>query len=242
MPTVLIEALQAGPLYEAVQVHVGPFPVDRRLETGIRTLLNGLVQAASAGGLTSDVFLQHQYRPYAKEEFAKRLQVWAPVSGLGVWPNRPPPELWKTSDIFRMAKGEDVPLMYRVLQLNGGPRSGADAWDALLGSGMVMRLVHSGAIGSLLQAYKEIYLPRIKTPNLRIFPFYVPLMDVNSVRDRDGEELHRWLAGIRMYIRESPEDKSILLLSDLGLAPLLAEAGAREAGKGRWAWSTERAQ
>jgi hypothetical protein len=235
MPAILIDALPVGGPFAAVQVHAGKFPVDPRLLPAIRLFLGNLVQAASTGGLTGDVFLQHQYLPNAKDEFMSHLQAWTPLSGLGVWPDRPPPELWKTADMFRMAKGEDVPLMYRVLQVNGGPQSGAEAWDTLLGSGMVMELVHSGLIDSLLNAYKAIYLPDIKTPNLRIFPFYVPLLDVNSVRDRPAEELSKWLGGVRLYIRESPEDKSILLLSDLAIEPLLVKAGAREAGKGRWA-------
>ena len=242
MPPILIESLPAGLPYEAVQIYTGSYPVDRRTLPGVRSLLNRLVQAASPDGLAGDVFLQHQYLPNAKEIFLQSLPVWAPKSGLGVWPDRPAPELWKTADLFRMAKGEDVPLMYRVFQLSGGPRAGIDAWEALLGSGMMMKLIHSGPVSSLLEAYKRFYLPGIQTPNLRIFPFYLPLLDANSVYGRDGQQLQQWLAGTRLYVRESPPDKSVLLVSSSPLQPLFQAVGAREAGKGRWSWSEDRGQ
>lgn len=172
--------MQAVPApYSAAEIKVGHFPVPADISPKLHVFLTALVQAAAAGQ-NSDVFLQNEYLPNAREAFNAHIPEWRPQVGLGVWPDRPPPELWKITDLFKMARGERVPLMYQVSRPTAGPRGNAQAFDLLLGSGMAIVVVHSGSTDQLLAYYKDTFLPNIKQPNLRIMPFYVPLLDVQT--------------------------------------------------------------
>jgi len=232
MAAIHIEIVSVAPPYQAALIKVDRFPVAHD-PPKIRALMTKIVQAAATNGFSSDVFLQAESLKNGKDQFDSHVSEWHPESGLGVWPDRPPPELWKMSDLFRMARGERVPLMYNVYRLNGGPKANNQAFDMLLGSGMVMALVHNGSADELLARYKEEFLPASKQPNLRIMPFYVPLLDHNSLEKRQSAELQKWLGGARLYMRESTGDNAILVLTDFDLGALLSAAGAKKQGD-RW--------
>ncbi|MFZ0964841.1 MAG: hypothetical protein WAO35_28625 [Terriglobia bacterium] len=236
MAIIHIVMLSVPQPYSAVQIQIDHFPLPDEVAPKVRDLLNGLVRAASANGMTADTFLQNEFLANGRDQFNQHLREWVPESGLGVWPDRPPPELWKTTDIFKMAGGVRVPLMYRVYRLKGGPKASAEALQLMASSGMAMAILHSDSTEELLKRYKATYLPGITAPNLRIFPFYVPLLDANSLRNRKPDELGRWLGGAHLYLRESPTDKSVLVLADTDLGPLLVNAGAKQEGDGHWAF------
>jgi hypothetical protein len=234
MAAIHIQMVYVPPPYHAARIEASNFPLPADILPRIRAFLATLVHAASPGGTSSEVLLQNEYIANGKEQFIAHVPDWHPQSGLGVWPDRPPPELWKVTDIFRMAAGEKVPLMYRVYRLTTGPKANAQAFEVLSGTGMVMVVLHSGSADELLARYKDTFLPGIKQPNLRIMPFYVPLLDFKSLHDRKPEDLRRWLGGASFYLRESPADKAILLLMDADLGSLLQQAGARQNGDGSW--------
>lgn len=234
MPAIHIEAISVRPPYYALQIKVGRFPLAADISPKVRMFVTGLLHGASTSGLSSDVFFQNEYIANAKELFNLHIPEWMPESGLGVWPDRPPPELWKLTDIFKMAAGERIPLMYRVYRITKGGAANTQAFDLLFGSGMAMNLLHVGSTDDLLKGYKDTFLPGIQQPNLRIFPFYVPLLDVKSLHNREGDELRRWLGAAHFYLRESPTDEAILVLADSDLNAALVQAGARRAGDGRW--------
>ena len=234
MLAIHIQAISVPRPYYAVQIQIDHFPLPVDISPKVRALLINLIRVASTDGLTSDVFLQNEYLANGKDQFNRHISEWSPESGLGVWPDRPPPELWKTSDVFRMARGQRVPLMYRVYRLKASSQASAQAFEIMLDSGMVIELLHQGSTEDLLKQYKDTYLPGIKEPNLRIFPFYVPLLDLNSLRNRKAEDLSRWLGGAHLYLRESPPDHAILIVADADLGPLLKQAGAATDAEGRW--------
>jgi len=234
MAPIHIEMIAVPPPYYAAQIKVGRYPLGPEISAPLRTLLAMLLRTASAGGLSSGTFLQNEYIKNGRDSFDAHISEWAPESGLGVWPDRPPPELWKISDIFRMARGERVPLTYRVYRLTKGPRADSQAFDMLLGSGMVMTIVHKGSVNELLERYKDIYLPAIKQPNLRILPFYVPLLDLKSLQSSHADDLSKWLGGAQFYLRESPQDNAVVVVTDSDLNALFERAGAKRDGSQNW--------
>jgi len=236
MAVIHIVLLSVPQPYSAVEIQVGRFPLADEAAPRAVDLLNRLAQAAAPNGQVSDTFLQNEFLANARDEFNQHLRQWMPESGLGVWPDRPPPELWKTTDMFKMAAGKSVPLMYRVYRLKGGAKASAEAFQLMTRSGMAMAIVHSDSTDALLKTYKATYLPGIQAPNLRIFPFYVPLLDANSLKDRKADELKRWLGGAHFYLRESPADKTVLVVADHDLGPTLVQAGAKSEGNGRWSY------
>ncbi len=211
MKTLSIEAISVEKPFTASLIRTGKFPLNGDAAAEALAAINE--QLSPFKGTNRSVFLQHQYLPNGKETFNEHLQQWRPESGLGVWPDREAPRLWKTADFFRMARGESMPLMYRVFRLGGDAASSAQAVELLAGSGMVMVIAHTATAEVILKQYKDTYLPGITQPNLRMFPFYVPLLDVKSVKDRKAQELQKWLGGARFYLRESPQDNGILVIS-----------------------------
>lgn len=229
-----IQAIAVPRPYSAVQIEVGGYPVGGDISSKVNPFLTTLIGAASTGPMTDDVFLQTEYLKNGRDRFDPHIAEWMPESGLGVWPDRAAPELWKLTDIFRMATGERVPLINRVDRLTADSQSNQAAFHALLGSGMVMAIVHSDSTDDLLKRYEDTFLPRINEPNLRIFPFYVPLLDLNSLHNRKAEELRDWLGGARLYLRESPSDRAVLVITSSDINSLLIRAGARSEGDGHW--------
>jgi len=231
MSGISIETASAAP-YTIIMARAGAYPLDPAAATAAGSLASALL-AHAPRSLNRTVFLQEQYMGNRKEEFTSHLRDWRPMSGLGVWPDRPPPRLWRTTDLFRMMLGQDVPLMFRVARL-ANQSAESDAFYRLMGSGMVMAISHAGSTENLLQLYKNRYLPSIQEPNLRILPFYVPLLDAKSVGKRGAAELSDWLGSASLYIRESPEDKGMLVITNLDVDPLLTAAGAKKDRAGRW--------
>jgi hypothetical protein len=229
----LIQPLPAESPFSAALIQTGGFPLRPEYAARIRTLLHSLLDIVASQRLAFTLMFQHEYLSNAKNEFSAHMQEWRPESGLGVWPDRPPPRLWKTSDLFRMAVGEKVPLMYRVFRITTDKRAVTNAIDLMTGSGMVMILVHDGAPDAMFKKYRDTFLPGITQPNLRTFPFYVPLLDVKSVQSGNKSTLSQWLGTCKLYIRESPGDKGIVLVSDLDLNSILTRAGVKKDIAGR---------
>ena len=234
MAAIHIEMVSVPPPYHAARIEVSKFPLASDIAPKVHAFVTNLVNAASAGAPTAEVLLQNEYIANGKEQFSAHIPEWHPESGLGVWPDRPPPELWKLTDIFKMAAGERIPLMYRVYRLTTGPKANRQAFEVLSGTGMVMVVLHSDSTDQLLARYKDTFLPGIKQENLRILPFYVPLLDLKSLHNRQPEELRRWLGGARFYLRESPLDNAIVVLTEADLGALLPQAGAKKNGDGSW--------
>ena len=231
-----IQAVSVPQPYYAVQVEVGSYPLSNGISPKVSAFLASLVAAVGAGGLTEDVFLQSEYLKNGRDQFTSHIREWLPESGLGVWPDRAPPDLWKLTDIFRMALGESVSLINRVDWVTAGSKANQEVSQVMLGSGMLMTIVHAGSSDDLMKHYKEVYLPRIKEPNLRIFPFYVPLLDLNSLRNCKDGQLGEWLGAAHLYLRESPADQAVLIVASTDLNSLLTQAGARTEGEGRWSF------
>jgi hypothetical protein len=192
-----------------------------------------LLQSASAGKQI-EVFLQDEYLANGKQEFDRHGSQWFPEAGLGIWPDRPPPRLWKTTDLFRMARGEKIPLKYSLYHISAANGAPMQAVEKMTGTGMVVAVVHSGSTKELLNYYKATYLPSIEEPNLRISRFFAPLLDRKSLENRKIEEISRWLGNASLYLRESPEDRGVIIIADHDLGPLLKQTGARAEGEGKW--------
>ncbi len=236
MNSFLIEIINAQPPWAAFLVRTAKYPLSDPAKSASRTFAAALLAQATGGKLPRAVLLQYEYLANGKTEFNAHLQQWGPSGGLGVWPDREAPRLWKTTDIFRMARGERVPLNYRLFRLTGNGAE-ADAFDRLMGTGMVVSLVPAVPVPNLLDYYKGLLLPGIQEPSLRVFPFYAPLLDAKSVKGRTAAELSKWLGQVRMYLRESPQDEALLVVSDLPVEPLLSAAGARRNERGQWSFA-----
>ena len=78
---------------------------------------------------------------------------------------------------------------------------------------------------SILARSKQGYLPTIQERHFRKSEIYLPLLDRKSiVAAKSREQLDAWMCGIEIYLRESAEDRGILLLSLLPLNTILGNS------------------
>jgi hypothetical protein len=241
--TITIEPISVPHPCSAVFLRTGKFPVAEAEKQVLRSFWTRLSNAISAQlRLNLEVFLQLEFIRDGREIYDQHATDWASTIGLGVWPNRPPPEPRRVADAFKIAQyaqrmGRFPPLMYSVLRIGGEPRARAAAGSLLLGTGMVVGMWATEGGEEFLHHTREELLPPIKSKNFRNFSFYMPLLDFASLRDRQLGELERWLCGSSLYMRESPDDNATIMLATMPLVPLLEEAGAKPTDSGRWLYS-----
>ena len=70
----------------------------------------------------------------------------------------------------------------------------------------------------------KVLLPPIEEEGLKAFPLYVPLLTAASL-SASAEQLDTWLGAVDVYLRESPQDKGLLIVSRQPLEKKLLAAG-----------------
>jgi len=158
---------------------------------------------------------------------------WSPKFGLGVWPNRKPPQAWTeemlvdaAAAVFRGQEPERP--SNRLLRLTVAENRRLDAAAKMRGFGAQIELFSKDSIELIEDRGKDLFLPTIAESRFQNEPFYLPLLDGASLSSSSAaKQLEEWLCGIDLYIRESAEDRSILLISSLPLKTLLNRVQVR---------------
>ena len=155
---------------------------------------------------------------------------WWPQAGLGVWPDREPPRSWNEAmlnDAMANALNqEEVRLAsYKLLALKTAGEEQERAVELLRGHGALLQMFASDMFSEVQARGREIFLPLMVENRFRKARFFLPLLDCRTLETaRDGEELGRWLCGARAYLRESAEDRGVMLIADQPLASLIPAA------------------
>jgi hypothetical protein len=162
-------------------------------------------------------------------EGAKRLSSrgpeWLPRQGLGVWPDREPPHSWTIEELRDLLPNEKVrPLMDILLRVTSTGKQD-EARDVMLGLGAVLQFVVPDK-EAFITAARTLLLPPITDPSYTAFPFYVPLLQGESITSARPDQLETWMCGAHALLRESPEDQGILVVSARSVDDILLQAGA----------------
>jgi len=220
-----------------LSISVQEFPVPDEDRAPLIAFLHGLHQILSGQSLASDVFMQvWKVRPEAGSEILEEhMGEMALTRGIGIWPDREPPRGWTTEDLSDAAaslfNGEEMSLpSHRLLRLGCAEPQRQAIAELLYCQGVCIQMYATAPFEALEQQARETYLPTIKEKRFKRAPFYMPVMDSASfAAARDNVELERWLCGAQVYVRESGEDKAVLIASALPLEDL-AERAATAAG------------
>ena len=202
----------------------------------VRRFLEELVSYFTArAGCYHESFLQigKASEKAATRLFSLNAGKWIPEAGLGVWPHRPAPRMWKMEDMEDMDMSSGAPtLLHSLFRVTADGNARLNAMTTVAGTGCGLQLVSQVEGGVLLRNLKELFLAFIEDRVFRIFPWYVPLMEkavlvepveplaVNAMRD------------ISLYIRESPEDGGILVVSGEPLTEIFAQLGCKQVEHG----------
>ena len=159
-------------------------------------------------------------------------KLWKPQIGLGIWPDREPPTSWSQAtmqDAAAAALRGDEPTKpyYNLLRMTCDPATRTSAAATMCGYGTQIQTFSRIDSDELLKRSKETYLPSIRDDRFKNERFYMPLLDARTVASAGyAERLEASLCGIDFYLRESPEDKGILMITKMPFDPLLASVRA----------------
>ncbi len=229
---VAIEVLPtAGQPWEGYLIPTA-FPIIEPHLTPLKTLLGHIVQSCRQSDLQRDVFL-HSWKLHEGATgrlLHDHLQAWSPRLGMGVWPDREPPQPLTQERFMDMSAGglqrEELSLpAYRLLHLEGETDATTSAISMVFGGAALTLIFSQEGFAELRAAGKAIFLPTITAPIYTHERFYMPLLDRRSMASaRSVQQLATWLCKAELYLRESAEDAGILLVSRRPLKRLLDEA------------------
>ncbi len=217
-----------------LSISVQEFPVPDEDRPPLIAFLRGLHQILVGQSLASDVFMQvWKVRPEAGSEILEEhMGEMALTRGIGIWPDREPPSGWTTEALSDASaglfNGEEMSLpSHRLLRLGCAEPQRQDIAELLYCQGVSIQMYATAPFEELEQQARETYLPTIKEKRFKRARFYMPVMDSASFAAAQNKtELERWLCGVQVYIRESGEDKAVLIASALPLGDLAERAAA----------------
>lgn len=216
--------------WEAIFLPVPEFPVPPENMAPVRKLWSACRKALlKRGELPSEMFLQTIHLgKVGSTRLTRHAREWMPEVGLGVWPDQPPPALPTQADFQDLGPGEKPrPMLYQVMRIMGEAATKRQALAAMLGTGVALEVVTPAGGEAFLKQSRALLLPPIREPGFRRYPFYVPILERTAVESATPEQLNKWFCGASAYIRESVEDKGILIASCEPLTPILEQLGGR---------------
>ncbi len=230
---IAIEQLAAPPAWGAWLLPTGGFPdltVDRERRSRLLHSLASLVCARAR--LKPQVVLQlwKLAGSPAEQPLNDNVHAWWPTLGLGIWPDREPPRGWNQELLSDAAaalfRQDEIALpSHKLLRLGADEHAQIDIARQLRGSGTVLETFCADSFDDLAHRARERFLPTITEKRFRRARFYLPVLDRATIAAaHHAEQLDDWLCGIEMYIRESAEDKGVLIVARQDLTVLLEEA------------------
>jgi hypothetical protein len=201
-----------------------------------RMFLEGLVSYFTARlGCNHESFIQigKGRDPVATRLFSENARKWIPEAGLGVWPHRPAPRMLKAEDLEELDPNSGMPtLLHSVFRVTADASARLNAMATMTGTGCGLQLVTRIECAALLRDLKELFLGVIQDRVFRIFPWYVPLIEKAVLIEPMEPLAVNSLRSISLYVRESPEDGGILIVSAEPLGEIFAQLGCKQVEKG----------
>lgn len=218
------EALAAPEPWRAWLLRLPAFPLpDERLDYYGASIRLFSEQLARDCQLNEALALQIWKLPSKGGDLLQqRMDEWPFDLGFGIWPNRPAPTGWNGDSIQDAAaavyRGDEPSLpMHRILLFKMAAREAyRAALEQMSGFGALVQIFSRESIDSVRKQGREQFLPRVTDPRFRGGRVYLPVLDGESLHAASSAaELGGWLCGADIYVRESAEDRGLLVISRL---------------------------
>ncbi len=232
-PAIAIEQLAAPPAWSAWLLPTGGFPDLTEDRVRRSQLLHSLASLVCARAhLKPEVVLQlwKLAGSPAEQPLNDNVHAWWPTLGLGIWPDREPPRGWNQELLSDAAaalfRQDEIALpSHKLLRIGADEPARINIARQLRGSGTVVETFCADSFDNLARRVREQFLPTITEKRFRRARFYLPVLDRTSLAAaHNAEQFGDWLCGIELYIRESAEDKGVLIVARQELTVLLEEA------------------
>jgi hypothetical protein len=156
--------------------------------------------------------------------FGSHAPSWLPETILGVWPHLPAPSMMTSEALMESRSPKDM-RMYTLFRITAGGDACIDAMSTMLGTGTGIQILTRKDTDSFLRNQREIFLNFIKESLYRVFPWYIPLLAMKSLEEPITPLTEESLTNVTLYIRESPEEKGVLILAREPLDEVLLWTG-----------------
>lgn len=224
----LQDALALRVVSSELGVEVLEWPIKFPADAGERARINGLLQwLLRAQGLQASAFLQVSAMHLgAGALLPEHYERWMPDLGTAYWSARKPPALLTLDDMYTLDPDKPVVIPGQHVMRVSKAEEIMHCVETMAGYGaLVVALCHVSE-QAFLTACREYYEPQIQEPAFKALPMYCPILD-RAAMQAPVESLRAWLPGVGIYVRESIEDQSLLIVSLQPLIEPLLRAGAR---------------
>ncbi len=214
-PRLRVDKLRSPGGWHIYAIPVESFPIKAKLRKPFLEAVQAVVDEARRSWNPSTwLLMDNLHKDGAVRELSRHGREWDPEFGLGVWPDREPPRMFKDSDFLDLEFGQSIrESMHSVVYLSGAESAVCEARQMMFGLGCLLITLTSGEGSGLLDAVREPLRRNITDESFRDFPFYFPLIGGAALAAATPIQMDAWLGPVQLYVRESEEDSAILVLS-----------------------------
>lgn len=215
----------------AARLPLETFPVNGRDRPIAERFAEDVIEFVSA----EERFAMHLYLQTWKlmgtpgaEVLADHVGDWWPVMGCGIWPDREPPRAW-TEEAMSDAgaayfRGEEVPLTsHKLLRVSVDPQRLPSVAARMQGFGGVLAAFSLWDTLAWEARLRAEWLPTVTAKRFQNEKFYIPLLDLRSLGSAgSAAQLEAWVGEASVYLRESAEDRALLMFWRADHLPAMA--------------------
>ncbi len=212
-----------GPWHYA-SLMVPGFPLKSPLREDLRSTLWTAIEAVRGAQilqLSVWLLMDSLHKDGAVHALSRHGAEWLPDFGFGLWPDREPPRMYEERDFLDLEFGAEMPrLMHSVAHITTENQDTVThAWETMFGTGSTVLALSGVSADNILATMRVAALEKIQDETFRSFPWYFSLIGQKAM-EAGPVLLDSWLGPVELYVRESEEDGSIVLLgrSDFSLA------------------------
>ncbi|MGO4212667.1 hypothetical protein AB4Y89_07860 [Terriglobus sp. 2YAB30_2] len=197
------------------------FPLSDEERMGLIDLLSGCqhwMERQQSKLMRREILIQMTQlpRPGGATLLSRNSSKWIPSLAMGVWPDREPPRSMTKRDFTHRLPGQKFPTLShevrRILAKDEDAR--LDVEEQMADSGALLEIIASEGWAERDARQISTWLKgKIDDDVYRSYPFYVPLLDAETLIRLSKDERDACLAGIYLYLREDPDDESIFLVA-----------------------------
>lgn len=189
------------------------------------TSIQKAIEQATRKKIVEEIYLQmtELERPSGSLLISRNGSRWKPAVGLGVWPDREPPQPLNEDDYKRLSPGQTLrETTFQIMRICAREEDvRAEVIDRMAGTGALLTIMTGEDWGQAQQDDISKRLEASITADIFIgYPFYFPLLDATSLSSLHKEELEGLLSDIVFYCREDRNENAVLIVSRIPLEVL----------------------
>lgn len=195
------------------------------LEQGYRHLLaetiasiQKTIEETTRKKIVQDIYLQMTQleRPFGSLLISRNGSRWKPAVGLGVWPDREPPQPLNEDDYKKLSPGQTLrETTFQVMRICADEEAiKAEIIAQMGGTGALITVLAPEGWGQPQQNDISERLAAPITADAFVgYPFYFPLLDERSLSNLSKANLDAILLDVAVYIREDLDERAVLIVS-----------------------------